>query len=348
MLLYQRLRDLFTSNYTARCMENPGQDTLDLSGDFSMENPSNLTRRRPLQNYKHVMITSTKRFTMSGPMFDFSGFQLSYLMPLNNNFLIQSEFNLMPKTNINPKNYMEALMMNARKQPYFTTALNYIYGKGLNEGKPPLFTIVTRASTLGTVEMILGKIFCGCLVKLNAITQNRNGKINPMVVVECEYATPSESHHLAISGESVEYNIFQKLGSSLFLGLEYAQSLQKKVSYLGYTAKYRRNPFESYFLNYMDTHGIFSLANILKLNNKTTICSNLEFTDQGSSFTFGIRRKFGQYELNSALNTDGEIKSNFNIKSELMKLKLYLKANLTEEDFKTGIQLSLGPSNDGM
>ena len=141
----------------------------------------------------------------------------------------------------------------------------------------------------------------------------------------------------------VEFNTYQKLGSRMYLGCEYMYFFQKKMSFLGYLAKFKRSAFETYYANYQDAQGLLSFGGIFKINKRMTMATEVEFSDFDSNATIGLQKKYGNYMLNSSINTNGVIKSNFNIKKGLLKLKLYLTAKMKEEDFTTGIQLSINP-----
>jgi len=296
-----------------------------------------------IQNYKHVMLTSLKRYTMSGKMFDVPGFKFFYMLPLSQRFMVQSEFVLNPKVNVNPNDYMQMMMMGQQKDPYFMMSLNYVGGKFPDIITRPAYNISTRVGTHGVVDLIIAKPWRNFMIKLNAIAQNKNGKINPMFALEIEHEGRFSNQQVVLTEQSVEFNSFTKLGRRTYLGVELVHAIARKMTLLGLLAKYKRTPFETYFAQYQDMQGIVTLGSIVKVNKKMIVATELEISDMSSTATVALQRRFGNLELNSSINTEGVIRSNFNIKKGLFKLKLFLDAKMKKEDYNTGIHLSIDP-----
>jgi hypothetical protein len=346
MKLFDRVKEFISSRTRVYCAEGSFEDDiLDFSGS---QQPTPPTPSKEIPSYKQIQMTALKTFTMSSKMLFCTGFKFSYMLPLSQQFLIQSEFNLTPKPQMNPQNYMQMMMMNSQREPYFTTMMNYVMGKDLHLGKKPSLTLSTRANTNGMVEFNVGKFIGPLLCKLTTIARNQGGNILPMFALELDHTTSTASHSFVATDASFEFNIFQKLGSSLYFGFEYAQQLAQNMSFMSGLIKYNRTPYETYYLGVDEMNSAINLGQTVILNRKVSVGSELELTDQGSLFSVGMKRRFGNYQLNSAINTNMDVKSSFLVKSDIWALTLYLNAKLKEEDFKTGFKMSLGPNEPGM
>lgn len=318
--------------------------------DFSVASPMAMERpgsgRVPVPNYKHVMLMSLKRLTMSGKMFEVPGFKFFYMLPVSQRFMIQNEFILNPNKSPSPQNYMQMMMMGQQKDPYFMMSMNYVGGDLSSMMSKPSYSVSTRVGTHGMVDVILAKPWKSLMFKLNAIAQKKAGIVHPMFALEVEHEGPFSNQQMVITGETLELNSFTKLGKKWHLGLEFVHAFAQKMTLLGYLAKFRRTPFETYYAQYQDMKGQITLGSTVRLNKKMTVATELEIDDHGSKATLAMSRKFGKFELNSAVDTNANIKSNFNIKSGLFTLKLFLNAKMKEEDYNTGIHLSINPMGD--
>lgn len=346
MQMFHRLQNRFFSNQTVKCESTGDNIYSDFSEPIGVIAEQPLRMRNLVPNYKHVMLMSLKRLTMSGKMFEVPGFKFFYMLPISQRYMIQNEFILNPKTNTSPENYMQMMMMGQQKDPYFMMSMNYVGGELTSMMAKPSYNISTRVGTHGMVDVILAKPWNNLMFKLNAIAQKKAGKILPMFALEVEHEGRFSNQQMVLTAETLEMNTFTRLGRRLFLGLEFVHAFAQKMTLLGYLAKFQRTPFETYYANYQDMKGQITLGSVVKVNKKMQLATELEISDFGSKATMAMSRKFGQLELNSAVDTDSVIKSNFNIKSGLFTLKLFLNAKMKEEDYNTGIHLSINPMGD--
>lgn len=298
--------------------------------------------RETVPNFKHVLLTSIKRLTMTGKMFDVPGFKFFYMLPLSQRFMLQSEFVLNPNTRAARPNYMQ-MMMGQQKDPYFMMSLNYVGGSFPEILARPAFNLSTRVGTHGMVDFILAKPWRNLVFKLNAVAQNKAGKILPLFALEVEHEGRFSNQQLILTEQSLEMNSFTRLGRRLYLGLELVHAFVNRMTLLSYLAKFKRTPFETYYAAFADMQKTVTLGAEVKVNKKMTLATELEVSDMNSVATLGMQRRFGNLELNSSLSSEGVIKSNFNVKRGLLKLKLFLNAKMKEEDYNTGIHLSIDP-----
>ena len=346
MKMLERVKEYFINNTKAYCEPVAiKDDLLNLSTEKKMAPPPMI---RTVPSFKQVQMVGVKKYTMEGRMYDLTGLKITNILPLSPMFFVQNEFNLNPKPQVNPQNYMQMMMMNAQREPYFTTMLNYVLGTGLEMGKKPTLTLSTRANTNGMVEFSVGKYIGPVLSKLTTIARNQGGMIIPMFALELEHSSVNASHSFVLTDGSYEFSILQKIGKSLFVGIEYAKQLNQNVSFLNGLMKYRRNFLETYYMSFDEMKGSLALGQTLVMSPKLSVGSELELTDQGSLFSFGFKRRFLSHQLSSAINSELEVKSSLQISTDIAKLTLHLKANLKEEDFKTGIKVELGPQDPEM
>jgi hypothetical protein len=346
MYYLQRMQNRFFAENKVKC-SSPEKN---IYTDFSAPSPMAPERPSPVKssvpNYKHVMLMSLKRLTMSGKMFEVPGFKFFYMLPISQRFMIQNEFILNPNKAPSPQNYMQMMMMGQQKDPYFMMSMNYVGGELSSMMTQPAYSISTRVGTHGMVDVIFAKPWKSLMFKLNAIAQKKAGIIHPMFALEVEHEGRFSNQQMVLTGETVELNSFTRLGRRWHLGLELVHAFAQKMTLLGYLAKFRRTPFETYYAQYQDMKGQVTLGSVVRLNKKMSVATELEIDDRGSKATLAMSRKFGKLELNSAIDTEAVIKSNFNIKSGLFTLKLFLNAKMKEEDYNTGIHLSINPMGD--
>lgn len=342
MQLMQRLQSLFSPRPRVQCQDIENDIYADFSEPMGMQPMPPSRTKEMIPNYKHVMLTSIKRYTMTGKMFDVPGFKLFYMLPLSQRFLMQSEFVLNPNTRAAQNNYMQ-MMLGQQKDPYFMMSLNYVGGTFPDILTRPAYNISTRVGTHGMVDLIVAKPWRNFLIKLNAVAQNKAGKILPLFALEVEHEGRFSNQQVILTEQSIEMNSFTKLGRRLYVGLELVHAYMNKMTLLSYLLKFKRTPFETYYAQYQDMQKSVTLGSIVKINKKMTFATELEVSDMLSVATVGMQRRFGNLELNSSVNTEGVIKSNFNIKRGIIKLKLFLNAKMKEEDYNTGIHLSMDP-----
>lgn len=309
-------------------------------------NPESPKMKRPkrIPMYEEMLMHS-RALNLTCPQHSLKGFKLSTQMGLGPRMQIGTEFNLIPQIQSDPRDPMKNYMMSKMREPYFRVMMNYVGGRfeQLVTGIPSWMMSV-RTNTNHNMEFSLMKFFGNFKVKLNSLIQHEMGMLIPMYMLEFMHENSNSNQTLTLSQKLIKFNILQNLGSRWTLGFEYQQVVPQKIKALNWMGMYHRNPFETYFVRVDEAGGVLSLGSKLMIDRKTKIGTSIDLSEGGSVATLGFERKLKKWTLQSKINTLGEMRSNFKIKQGMIALKIFLAGKLREEDYSTGVHLSLDPN----
>lgn len=291
------------------------------------------------------MLMMDKFINLDGPQSQLTGFKISTQMGLGPKLQVATEFNLSPKK-AQPQTPQEMMMMKAMSEPYFRLMLNYIGGnlKNIMKTGMPSWMMSVRTNTNHDMEFSLIKHFGNFQVKLMSIIQHQMGMMLPMYMLDLSHRNNYSTQSVTLGENLIKMNLVQNLGSHLTLGFEYQHVIPQRMKLLSWIGKYHRNPFETYFMRFEERDRILSLGSKIRIDRRTKIGTTIELHEKGSVATVGFERNLKRFTLNSKINSNGELRSNFKIKQGVIALKLFLAGKLKQEDYSTGVHLSLDPT----
>lgn len=283
---------------------------------------------------------------MNYPDSEINGFKFSVGSPLSPNFLMSHVINMAPKKpQVSTGNPM--MDMFNQKTPYYTLGVQYHHGDVLSKTPHINFSLVGRIDTTGRLEAIFAKNYKNFKMKVQTSFLNSNVAFSQSQC-EIEHASTNTKQTFTFSTQFANYNLIEKLGSQWLAGFDLTYIPARNLWANGLALRYSRKAVEKYYLQVSGMTNSLLLGGLFKVNDSTSFATELELGGAAvSDVTLGYRTKSKSYEVNSAVKTNGEIKSIFSwSQMHMYKLRLFLGGNLFKEDFKSGFAFTIGQSDE--
>lgn len=338
------LRSIFSIK-TAKCSEitlNDADDKLGLEDEELLEE-----REHHLPSYRMLMMP-IRNILLDSPGIQLNGFLFSFSLPLSQQFSINQEISMSPKkpgrdAGPIPETYLGG------KMPFYTLGAQYHHGDFSQKNQNHQFSLVGRIDSQGQVQTIFFKPI-GKKTQLRVIGAFPNS--NPDLA---QYETEIESQYgnskygFIANMESIDCNFIQKLGSRVLLGTQLTYMHMTRMFSNSFFLRLNRTPLEKYYLQISELSKSLSLSVLSRIDDKTSLATDFQIVGDSLETTAGLgyRRKSKNFEVNSSIRTNGDMKSFFSYSMhQAFKLKLFLSGNLFHDDFKTGYSISVGPSEE--
>jgi len=327
----------------AKCEEQPLMDDLD---EVEIVEQEAQTAGAFVPPYR-MLLQGVKSVTMSAGGSEINGFKLNFGLPLSPNFLMSHEINMAPPK---PKaqggfNMMELM---GGKTPFYTLNVQYHHGIFTEVMQRHICSLVGKVDSNGKLDAIIFAPFKYVNLRLHCAYMNSNMQFaNP--TLEAEYKDKVSKHTFTIAPQAYEYTLMSKVGNKLAFGVEATYMKQLDKIGVGFAARYIRNARERYFVNWSESMQATVLGTLIKIDNATSLATELEFSGENyaSVAALGYRRKGKNYTVNSAVKSNGEMKTLFTFNNmNMYKLKFFLAGNFSREDFKSGYSISIGQTDD--
>lgn len=329
---------------SARCEDLPLEDLLE--ENITVDEEEVLEERSHHIPSFMYLLQPVKFLTMSYPGTDIEGFRFSFGSPLSHNFLMSHTINMAPKkAQVSTGNPM--MDMFAEKTPYYTLGVQYHHGNLVTKNPHIAYSLVGRLDSTGRLDAIFVKNMGRWKVKAQSSFLNSNVAF-AQSNCEIEHAGTTTKQTATFSTNALNYNLVERLGKNLLVGFDLTYIPMRHMWGNGFACRYNRRPGERYFLQYSSLANNMTLGGWFKVNEGTTLVTELEFGGPAvSEAAVGYRTKAKGYEVNSVVRTSGEIKSTFSYsQAQLYKLRLFLAGNIFKEDFRSGFAFSLGQTDD--
>ncbi len=287
-----------------------------------------------------------KTLTMAYPGMEIEGVRFSFGSPLSQNFLVSHTINMAPKkAQVSTGNAM--MDMFAEKTPYYTLGVQYHHGNLMSRNPHIAYSLVGRIDTTGRLDAIFVKNWGKYKVKAQSSFLNSNVQF-AQSNCEIEHQGKNTKQTLTLSSSMVNYNVVERLGSKFLVGFDLSYIMMRNMWANGFALRYNWRPSERLYMQYSSMANSLAFGSWFKLNDSTSIVTEMEFGGPGlSDAAIGYRTKSKGYEVNSVVRTNGEIKSTFSYSQmQMYKLKLFLAGNVFKEDFRSGFAFSLGQADD--
>ena len=343
-MLLKRMFSNFFVLKTAKCEDLPLEDLPE--DKISMDDEEMLEERSHHIPSFMYLLQPIKFLTMSYPDTEINGFRFSVGSPLSHNFMMSHTINMAPKkpqvSTGNP-----VMDMFAEKTPYYTLGLQYHHGDLMSKNPHIAYSLVGRVDTTGRLDAIFVKNFKTIKVKAQSSFMNSNVAF-AQSNLELEHASTNTKQTATLSMGAFNYNLVERLGSKLLAGFDLTYVPMRNLWANGVALRYARKPNERFYAQFSGIASTLTLGGWFKLNETTSLATELEFGGQAvSDAALGYRTKSKGYEVSSVVRTNGEIKSIFSYSQmQVYKLKLFLGGNLFKEDFKSGFAFSVGQTDD--
>lgn len=328
---------------TAHCEEHPLADDLD---EVEIIEEEQRTQGSFLPPYR-MLLQGVKSITMSLGGTDINGFKLSFGLPLSPNFLVGHEVQMAPPK---PKQQggFDMMELMGGKIPFYTLNVQYHHGEFTERVQKHIFSLVGKIDSNGKLDAIFFKGFSKWNLRLHCAFLNSNMQFSN-TSLEAERKDKNSKQTFTFTPQALEYTLMTRLGNKFAFGVEATYMKQVDRIGVGFALRYMRNLKERYYINWSESMQCTVLGSLIKLDNNTSIATELEMAGEtyASLASLGYRRKAKNYEVNSAIKSNGEIKSLFTYNNMSMyKLKLFLAGNLYKEDFRSGYSFSFGQADD--
>lgn len=327
----------------AKCEEHPLADDMD---EVEIIEEEQQTQGAFLPPYR-MLLQGVKSITMNLGGSEINGFKLNFGLPLSPNFLIGHEIQMAPPKQKQQGGFdMMELMGN--KTPFYTLNVQYHHGEFTERVQRHVFSLVGKVDSNGKLDAIFFKAFKKWNVRLHCAFMNSNMQYSN-TSFEAERKDRNSKQTFTYTPQALEYTLMTKLGNRLALGIEATYMKQIDKIGVGFAFRYMRNQKERYYANWSESMQCTVLGSLIKLDNNTSIATELEMAGENyaSLASLGYRRKAKNYDVNSAIKSNGDIKSLFTYNNmNMYKLKLFLAGNLFKEDFRSGYSFSIGQGED--
>lgn len=341
-MIWNRMKETLLGK-VAHCEEHPLADDMD---EIEIIEEEQSTQGSFLPPYR-MLLQGVKSVTMNLGGSDINGFRLNFGLPLSPNFLIGHEIQMAPPK---PKQQGGFNMMDLMggKTPFYTLNVQYHHGEFTERVQRHLFSLVGKVDSNGKLDAIFFKGFKLWNVRVHCAFMNSNMQFSN-TSIEAERKDKYSKQTIVYTPQAMEYTLMAKLGNKVAFGIEATYMKQVEKIGVGFALRYMRNMKEKYYANWSESMQCTVLGSLIKLDNNTSIATELEMAGENyaSLASLGYRRKAKSYEVNSAIKSNGEIKSLFTFNNmNMYKLKLFLAGNLYKEDFKSGYAFSIGQTDD--
>ena len=293
-----------------------------------------------------TLMNPIKMMTLGYPGVEINGFKFSLGSGLSNNFLISHEFQLSPKKQTaqtgNPM-----MDMFAEKTPFYTLNLQYHHGVITPTQQKINFSVVGRTDSTGRLDAIFVKTLGSLKAKIHSSFMNNNIMYSN-TQLELENQGKNTKQVLGLSSQAISYSLLERLGPKILAGVEATYVVPKKNLLLGWAFRVSpRNGIKYYFQNSPAMGGIL-LGSQFSIGEGSSAVLEMDFgsIQKQSSASLGFQRKSKNYKVNTAIRSDGDIKSIFTFSTIAYKLRLFLGGNLWNDDFRAGYAFSFGQTDD--
>lgn len=328
----------------AKCLESlpkNEEESLELDEENYEENDRGIPPFR-------VLGMPVKNVLLETPGVQINGFVFSFTAPLSPQFIVSQDISMAPKKNGRDAGPIPEVYLGGRL-PFYGLAVQYHHGDFTPMYQNHKFSLVGRIDSHGQVQTIFVKPF-GRQGTLRLVGGFPNS--NPDLAqyeTELESQVGSTRYSFSATSEALETSFVQKLGNRLIVASQLSYMHMTKSISNSFFLRYSRTPYEKYYAQFSENSRSASLSLSSRLDEKTTVVTDLQLMADSfeSSAGLGYRRTSKNFEVVSAIRTNGEMKSLFSYSMQpAFRLKLFLGGNLFHEDFKTGYSISVGGGDD--
>lgn len=328
---------------SAKCEDHPLADDME---ELEIIEEEQQTQGSFLPPYR-MLLQGVKSVTMNLGGGEINGFKLNFGLPLSPNFMIGHEVQMAPQK---PKQQGGFDMMDLMggKSAFYTLNVQYHHGEFTERVQRHLFSLVGKVDTNGKLDAIFFKAIKNWNVRLHCAFMNSNMQFSN-TSIEAERKDKNTKQTFTYTPQALEYTLMAKLGAKLAFGIEATYMRQVDKLGVGFALRYMRNQKERFYANWSESMQCTVLGSLIKLDSNTSIATELEMAGEtyASLAALGYRRKAKNYDVNSAIKSNGDIKSLFTYNNmNMYKLKLFLAGNLFKEDFRSGYSFSIGQTDD--
>lgn len=287
--------------------------------------------------------TPIRNVLLETPGTQINGFLLSLNTMINPQFGVTQEVSMAPKKGREGGQIPEMFLMG--KAPFYSLAAQYHHAHFTPTSQKHFFTLMGRIDSQGQVQTILYKPM-GRRSHMRCMAMFPNS--NPDMAQfegEIEGQLGEARYGIVANSEVVESSFVQKLGSRLLVAAQLSYLHMARTFAGSFLLRFSRNSSEKYYAQFSETTRSASLSLVSRIDDKTTIVTDLQVAGEGLGSTAGIgyRRRNKNFEVTSAVRTNGDMKSIFSYSSQsAVRLRLFLGGNVFHEDFKTGYQITVG------
>lgn len=293
------------------------------------------------------LLQGVKSVTMNLGGSEINGFKFGFGMPLSPNFIVSHEIQMAPPKPKQQGGYNMMDLMGG-KTPFYTLNVQYHHGIFTETVQRHICSLVGKIDSNGKLDAILFAPFRHVNLRLHFAFLNSNMQFSN-TSLEAEYKDKYSKHTFTFTPQAYEYTIMSKLGRRFAFGVEATYMKQIDKIGVGFALRYIRNLRERYYINWSESMQATVLGSLIKLDNSTSLATELEMAGENyaSLASLGYRRRGKNYEVNSAIKSNGEMKTLFTFNSlNMYKLKFFLAGNFSKEDFRSGYSLSVGQTDD--
>lgn len=289
-----------------------------------------------------------KNVLLETPGVQINGFLFSATTMPSQQFFVTQEVSMAPKKNGRDAGPIPEVYIGG-KLPFYTLAAQYHHVDIATAQQKHHFSLIGRIDSHGQVQSIFVKPL-GKRANLRVMGAFPNS--NPDLAqyeTELEAQSGSTKYSFVANSEALETSFVQKLGSRLLIATQLTYLHMTKSISNAFFLRFSRTPSEKYYAQVSEQARAASLSLSSRIDDKTTIVTDFQLMGDNleSSAGLGYRRVNKNFEVVSAIRTNGDMKSLFSYSTQsAIRLKLFLGGNLFHDDFKTGYAISIGGGDE--
>lgn len=289
-----------------------------------------------------------KNILLETPGVQINGFLFSSTTAPSPQFFVTQEIAMAPKKNGRDMGPIPEVYIGG-KLPFYTLGAQYHHVDIATAQQKHHFSLIGRIDSHGQVQSIFIKPF-GKRANLRVMGAFPNS--NPDLAqyeTELEAQSGATKYSFVANSEALETSFVQKLGNRLLIATQLTYLHMTKSVSNAFFLRFARTPYEKYYAQVSEQARSASLSLSSRIDDKTTVVTDFQLMGDSleSSAGLGYRRASKNFEVVSAIRTNGEMKSLFSYNMQsAFRLKLFLGGNLFHDDFKTGYSISIGGGDE--
>lgn len=332
-----KLREVKCLETTAQSLDDFGEGEQEMFEDNNNHIPSYRMLGLPI-----------KSVLLELPGVQLNGFLFSFSATPSAQFMVTQEISMAPKKNSRDMGPIPEVYIGG-KLPFYSLLAQYHHGEFTPASQKHHFSLIGRIDSHGQVQSIfvkpLGK---RAHIRLVGAFPNSNPDM-AQYESELESQNGSTKYSFSANSEALETSFVQRLGSRLLVATQMSYIHMTKSISNSFFCRFSRTPYEKYYAQVSEHTRSASLSLSSRVDEKTTIVTDLQVTGENfeTSAGLGYKRVSKNFEVTSAIRTNGDMKSIFSYSMQsAFRLKLFLGGNLFNDDFKTGYAITVGGGDD--
>ena len=259
-----------------------------------------------------TFMLKVKMATLSTGQEDLSGFQFIFNGVLSPNFLIRQEISLKQETR---QMLMQRQQFGIPPPAFYTLNLQF---HDLSQDKKRVnYSLIGKVDSNLNVDAIFHKQWGNWGLKLHGFFKDSSLRGNRNILT-LNYQEKQAKHVIQYQGGQVEYQYLQNLSNRLLAGIAGNYSIDSDKLTLQALTKYSLNNDKAIYAQWSETNNILQLGAHSQIDKFTSLSTSMDLlmTQMMPMASLGYRKSVDQYDVKTAVRTDGDLQTFFGVKQK--------------------------------